>query len=282
MEKNLSFFNESFWYSETNLDMLLNYPYRMEGGFILLCTEGEAVVSVGVQKCEIVKNTEMIVLPGTTFYLLSASETFHVKILTFPKEVYDEVSLRLGVPFSSYLRETPCYTYPDESSLLKNIAVWMNMGKLIFEDKSNQFNALMLRNFIQNYLLWLYDKSLNYFEQTVGKFTRKQERYHQFMSLLDTHCREQRDALFYADKLCITLSYLRMVCHACSSFASPKEIIDKRVILEIKVLLQSTEYTIQEIAEILHFPDQSYLGRYFKRHTGMAASEYRALQKSVL
>lgn len=41
MEKDLSFFNGAFWYSETNLDMLLNYPYRMEGGFILLCTEGE-------------------------------------------------------------------------------------------------------------------------------------------------------------------------------------------------------------------------------------------------
>lgn len=68
-----------------------------------------------------------------------------------------------------------------------------------------------------------------------------------------------------------------MVCHACSSFASPKEIIDKRVILEIKVLLQSTDYTIQEISRLLHFPDQSYLGRYFKRHTGMSASEYREL-----
>ena len=277
MEKDLSLFNGAFWYDEMNLDILLNYPFRMEGGFILLCIEGEAVVSVGVQKCEITRNTEMIVLPGTTFYLLNASDTFRVRILTFPKDMYDEVSLRLGVPFSSYLRETPSFTYPIGSPLLKNIEVWMDMGKLIYEDKGNQFNALMLRNLIQNYLLWLYDKSIHYFEQTVGKFSRKQERYHQFMSLLDTHCREQRDALFYADKLCITLSYLRMVCHACSSFASPKEIIDKRVILEIKVLLQSTDYTIQEISQLLHFPDQSYLGRYFKRHTGMSASEYREL-----
>lgn len=254
----------------------------MEGGFILLCTEGKAVVAVGVQKCEIVKNTEMIVLPDSTFCLLNVSDTFHARIFTFPKEVYDEVSLRLGVSFSSYLRETPYYTYPENSPLLNSISVWMDTGKLIYEDKDNQFNALMLRNFIQNYLLWLYDKCLHYFEQTVGKFSRKQERYHQFISLLDTHCREQRDALFYADKLCITLSYLRMVCHACGSFSSPKEIIDKRVILEVKVLLQSTEYTIQEISRILHFPDQSYLGRYFKRHTGMSASEYRNLQEGVL
>ena len=91
MEKDLSLFNGAFWYDEMNLDILLNYPFRMEGGFILLCIEGEAVVSVGVQKCEITRNTEMIVLPGTTFYLLNASDTFRVRILTFPKDMYDEV-----------------------------------------------------------------------------------------------------------------------------------------------------------------------------------------------
>ena len=40
------------------------------------------------------------------------------------------------------------------------------------------------------------------------------------------------------------------------------------MLLEIKMLLQSTDLSVQEIAYRLHFPDQSYLGRYFKKHTG--------------
>jgi len=43
--------------------------------------------------------------------------------------------------------------------------------------------------------------------------------------------------------------FLRAVC---------KKIIDDFAILEIKVLLQSTEMTIQGIADKLGFPDQSY------------------------
>ncbi|MDE6987827.1 MAG: helix-turn-helix transcriptional regulator, partial [Bacteroides acidifaciens] len=57
---------------------------------------------------------------------------------------------------------------------------------------------------------------------------------------------------------------------------SAKKIIDEFAILEIKVLLQSTEMTIQEIADKLGFPDQSYLGRYFKRHEGISPKEYQS------
>ncbi|WP_418166013.1 helix-turn-helix domain-containing protein, partial [Alistipes putredinis] len=47
------------------------------------------------------------------------------------------------------------------------------------------------------------------------------------------------------------------------------------VIMEIKVLLQNTTLPIQEIAYKMHFPDQSYLGRYFKKHTGISPSVFR-------
>ena len=54
-----------------------------------------------------------------------------------------------------------------------------------------------------------------------------------------------------------------------------KEFIDRSVVLEIKMLLGSTELSVQEIAYRLHFPDQSYLGRFFKKHTGVSPTEFR-------
>ena len=47
------------------------------------------------------------------------------------------------------------------------------------------------------------------------------------------------------------------------------------VILEIKALLQSTSLSIQEISNRLSFPDQSFFGRYFKKHTGKSPLQYR-------
>ena len=40
--------------------------------------------------------------------------------------------------------------------------------------------------------------------------------------------------------------------------------------------LQSTGMSLKEIADKYHFPDQSFFGRYFKKHTGMSPKEYRA------
>lgn len=79
---------------------------------------------------------------------------------------------------------------------------------------------------------------------------------------------------FYADKLCISTRYLSTIVQNVSH-SSAKELIDKSVILEIKMMLQSTDLSVQEIAYRLHFPDQSYLGRYFKKRTGVSPTGYR-------
>ena len=74
--------------------------------------------------------------------------------------------------------------------------------------------------------------------------------------------------------LCISTQYLTDICTAITG-KSAKKLIDEFVLLEIKVLLQNTEFPIQEISNRLNFPDQSYLGRYFKRQMGISPSAYR-------
>jgi len=47
------------------------------------------------------------------------------------------------------------------------------------------------------------------------------------------------------------------------------------VLLEARAMLKSSHMTIQQIAGELNFPNQSFLGKYFKRMTGMSPKEYR-------
>ena len=79
---------------------------------------------------------------------------------------------------------------------------------------------------------------------------------------------------WYAEQLCITPKYLSEVIKQVSK-RTPNEWIDNYVMLEVRVLLKNTTKSIKEITEELNFPNQSFLGKYFKEHMGVSPSEYR-------
>jgi AraC-like DNA-binding protein len=266
--------NMPYYYEETDLRDWGNQPHRSEGGCVFLCVSGTAVFTAGLVECNISTNMETILLPGTTFKIADISENFRVKMFVFSKEIYEQTVQRLGISFAKYLTATVSYSLRNRIDFVQNAELYMRMAELIHREKNNDFVQIMEQNFVQNYFLYLYDKCQWYFEQTENKYTLKQKHFYDFLSLLDRHIRSEKNVSFYAGKLYITPKYLGKITSEITSETS-KDLIDKRLVLEIKVLLQHSELTVQQIADDLHFPDQSYLSRYFKHHTGLSPKEYR-------
>ena len=155
------------------------------------------------------------------------------------------------------------------------------MAAYTYRDRSNMFRNTIIKNRLQNVLLEFYDKMqrMNAHKRRVPESTTRQtDLFHRFVALVHEHCTREREVTFYADKLCISTRYLSTIVRNISH-SSAKEFIDRSVVLEIKVLLQSTDLSVQEIAYRLRFPDQSYLGRFFKKHTGESPTEFRNSKK---
>ena len=113
-----------------------------------------------------------------------------------------------------------------------------------------------------------------------GKFkrTRNEETFYKFYSLIEKeYCRE-RSVVYFADRLCISPKHLSMVVKKVSG-RTASDWIDDYVILQAKQLLRSSSLTIQEVSRELNFSNQSFFGKYFKKHVGMSPSEYRAKGK---
>jgi AraC-like DNA-binding protein len=85
---------------------------------------------------------------------------------------------------------------------------------------------------------------------------------------------EERGIGFYADKLCHTPKYLSTTIKEVSGKLAG-EWIDDYVMLEAKVLLKSTNMTVQQTSERLNFATQSHFGTYFKRLAGVSPKEYK-------
>lgn len=104
--------------------------------------------------------------------------------------------------------------------------------------------------------------------------TRSQLIAAEFKKLVNTHYATERSLAFYADKLCITPKHLaETVKEATGKRAA--EWLAEAVLLEAHVLLQNPTLTIGQIADTLHFADQSTFGRFFRNNTGISPAGYR-------
>ena len=73
--------------------------------------------------------------------------------------------------------------------------------------------------------------------------------------------------------------HLNNITRTYSEGKTPKELIDEQLTAELKVLLNNPALSIAEIATACHFPDSSYLSRFFKKSTGLSPKEFRTQQQ---
>lgn len=108
----------------------------------------------------------------------------------------------------------------------------------------------------------------------IEKSSRQQELYTRFIEEVQKSYTKERSITYYADVLCVTPKYLSQVIHKVSGRFASDWIIDF-VILEAKALLKSRKYTVQQIADMLNFANQSFFGKYFKGKVGCSPTEYQ-------
>lgn len=263
-----------FMAGTSNLAVFHHRLYKLDCTIILFCHSGWGQVLIDLEQHEIVRNTQVILLPGAVINLIGQSDDFRISYFAVHSDMFREACMRLEPSFFHFLKEKPCFTLPDEFTA--NINRLLEATMALYADKDHSFRYQIARNHLQNFLLDVYDKVHRYFtHDDMEGHNRQDELFKKFIALIHEYCLKEREVSFYADRLCISTKYLTGICRSITNGVSAKQIIDKHVILEIKVLLQSTDLSMQEIADRLGFPDQSYLGRYFKRYEGMSPGDYR-------
>ena len=114
-----------------------------------------------------------------------------------------------------------------------------------------------------------------YAKDTDERSRRSIDLYNTFVSLVAEHYREAHDVSFYADKLCITTRYLSQITDKAVS-KSPKQIIADYLMSEAKSYLNTTRFTVQEIADKLGFSSQALFCKFFRNQEKTSPTEYRS------
>lgn len=96
-----------------------------------------------------------------------------------------------------------------------------------------------------------------------------------FRELLEANYANERTVAFYASQLGVHPNHLNAVVKKVTG-ETAKELIQNRLLMEIKLLLHSTNLSIKEISGQMGFNDANYFSTFFNKYERMTPLKYRS------
>lgn len=248
-------------------------PMKMNCILLGLCLKGNAQYSVDTLNHTVSANDIIIISEGQVVNNYQPSDGFSGIAIMLSDDFFHEIIKGIHELSSIFIfsRTHPVFTLDKDE--VNNICTYFQGIKQKMDKQEHHFRRDVVRSLM---MTMIYDLGNVIFRIQSGD--RKQSRaeviFAQFIDLVENNFREEKRVSWYAKQLCITPKYLSESVKQVSR-RTPNEWIDNYVILEARVMLKDSALSIKEITQRLHFPNQSFFGKFFKEHVGMSPSKYR-------
>ena len=249
-------------------------PRHMKCILLGLCLRGKAQYCVDTEEHMVRPGNVIIINEGTLVDNCMFSSDFNGIAILMNADFFQEIIKGIHELSQLFLfsRAHPVFHLSKEEA--DAVQDYFRAIKSHVDNVEHHFRRDVVRSLM---MTMVYDVSnVIYRLQQLGdkRQTRAESIFAQFIRLVERNFRKERRVSWYAEQLCITPKYLSETVKLVSR-RTPNEWIDNYVTLEMRILLKNSAMSIKEIAQELHFPNQSFLGKYFKEHVGMSPTEYR-------
>ncbi|MFV0234117.1 helix-turn-helix domain-containing protein [Empedobacter falsenii] len=267
-------FDKSLKYGVFGFNEAIDLQNDSVGCYVFLITNGYAEMLVNGNKKILKTNTLAVLFYNDHWNWVYNSKHFSARYVKLTYAEVEDAIYRITSPTFWDIVLFHSIFYPN-STAVKLLNSWFDSLEWISAQVDNRDKIELLKSSI--YTLFL---ALNIeFEKlsVVEIYTKRNQSWIlgiRFLNLLNEYKDTERSVQFYASKMNITTTYLNKVTHKVLR-ASPKELIDKQIISDIKHYLLYSNLTLKEISENLNYEDVSYLSRFFKKHTGLTTKEFK-------
>lgn len=241
---------------------------------IMLCTRGTLKYTLDTQQITVTPGDVLLISERHVVNNYEASPDIDGQAILMSIDFFHEIISNVSDLSAIFLYAR---TFPVMKLSEADAAIFSRYFEAIkkrIANNKNHFRRALVRTLL---LAMFYDLSsvIYQFQQEIARPQKRSEAlFTRFIKLVEEHCRTERRVSWYAGQLGITPKYLSETIKAVSR-RTPNEWIDNYVILELRVMLKNTTKNIKQITEEMNFPNQSFLGKYFKEHVGMSPSEFR-------
>lgn len=246
--------------------------FKVDATMALLYDKGTVDFKLNMKSYHIEAPAVLIVLYDQICQPMSYSEDLKCRAIVMSKEFSDSMFANYSslMPLKNLVSDNPVIDTKDsENAFGMLFDLLLNIAKSpLTEFKLEAAKHLTLSMF------YGYSHQTYQYNETKLVNSRKKELYNLFLEKVEAYHKQEREVLFYADKLCVTPKYLSQILKEVSGHTG-LEIIEEYTITTCKALLSSTTMSVQQISDEMNFPSQSVFGKYFKRLTGLSPKEYR-------
>lgn len=261
-----------------NSGHIYKYPLRLDGLLLGICEKGYSKFSVNLKEFSTGPNDLILCVPGDLVQAEGMEGIHKAQTILvsshFLKETY--ISLNSFAPFFTARKDKPIFHLTDMEVNEMN-SYFKTLEEAILSD--DYFRVETVKRLLAAYIYKIgsiiYRHRPDLQEDASQPLKREEVLFKQFIDALGKyHCKERR-VDFYAEQLYLSPKHFSTAIKKVSG-KTAGQWIDDYVIQEIKALLKYSTMNIQEVAFYMNFPNSSFFGKYFKQHTGMSPSEYKA------
>ena len=252
-------------------------PKRYKYVLFIELSEGDMEVQIDYVTYKVEKNSLIFIMPEHIMQLKSISNNLKGRILAISESYAESLSYlkqqHSNIFFYMQIKKNSLTLFDSQDYLYLYSSFDFACNKIrqhthiFYNDVINSSLKLFFLELSNLYL----SKQKNYIAPT---WSRKEEHFIDFLSILKENCKNQRNVKFYAEKLCITSQYLTSVLKE-QSGKSARQWIQDALIIEAKEMLKMPYVNIKQVSYKLNFPDQSTFGKFFKKNAGISPFAFR-------
>ena len=269
--------NEGMYCIETNAEIILRT--NLTKGFVscfafMLVDKGWMTIHYNGRELTIHPNDLYVYSPCLPVSVMATSDDFHGFCLMADEHVTIEAP---SVHDLVYLAYMPIVQLHEPKQTLASDSVkhlLMKMREIISYIHSDHiYKGEVLRMLYSIFLLDLQNAQQR---AIVHRQTpqRVEEIFIEFIRLLPRYFAQHHDIPFYADQLHISTVYLSRVVRQVTG-RTVIDYINQMLLIEATFLLKTSQLSISQIADYLHFADTPSFSKFFLRLKGMSPKEYR-------
>ncbi len=257
-----------------NKDIIFkNYPIKANNTIVYICVGGSLKVKVNQTEYQIGANDVLTILTGSLMEILEVTGDTRIAVISFSNNYFtpfDHMEEFMGI--GNMIYNNPLMHLSKET-MKECLDIYTRM-KAKLQQEDNPFRRFALKAYSYVLCSTALEQLVRKPVEKISNSDRPMDLYSRFIELVQQEFRNHRTIKYYAQKLNISPKYFSTLIKKVSG-KSAGEWIDEYVLHEAKALLKCRRYTIQQISDMLSFPNQSFFAKYFKAHTGYTPSQYQ-------